>query len=107
MHSFLKNKLEKLNNADSWAFPLFFMSFFRWYFEKKIQIKSFFELLTAGGTYGIMAISKNMAIQVQNLNKAVSIPHSTHTLVKGMNPTILSPAKSKYLGKLGSLTLVW
>ena len=39
-------------------------------------------------------------IQVQILDKAIFISHSTNTLVKGMHPTILSPTK-------GSLILVW
>ena len=44
---------------------------------------------------------------VQILNEAVYIAYSTNTLGKGMNPTILTPAMSKLLDSLYSLTLVW
>ena len=35
------------------------------------------------------------------------ISHGANTLEKGRNPTILAPAMGKWLGRLGSLTLVW
>ena len=37
----------------------------------------------------------DMATQVQILDKAVGISHSTNTLWKGMNPAILSLAMGK------------
>ena len=37
----------------------------------------------------------DMATQVQILDKADCILHSTNTLVKGMNPIILPPAMGK------------
>ena len=49
----------------------------------------------------------NFATKVQILNEAICISHSANTLEKGMNPTILPPAKGKYLGRLNSLILLW
>ena len=37
----------------------------------------------------------NMAIRVQILDEAVCISHSANTLGKGMNQTILPPARDK------------
>ena len=48
-----------------------------------------------------------LAIPVQILDEAVCISYSANVLEKDMNPTILPPAKCKWLGRLGSLTLVW
>ena len=44
-----------------------------------------------GGACSVMIITKEMdtVIRVQILDKAVYISHSTNTLGKGMNPTIL------------------
>ena len=44
--------------------------------------------------------------RVQIQDKAVCISHSTNTIGKGTNPTIVSPAMDKQYDRLGSLTLV-
>ena len=46
----------------------------------------------------------NMVNQVQILDKAICIWHSTNTLGKGINPTILYPAVSK-IGQTGIFSL--
>ena len=38
---------------------------------------------------------------VQTLDEAVFISNSTHTLMKGMNPTTLPPAMGKIVGQTG------
>ena len=48
----------------------------------------------------------NTATQVQNLDKADCISHSTDTLEKGMNPMILPPTMDKLEGRLISSALV-
>ena len=45
--------------------------------------------------------------EVQILDEAVCISHSTNTLGKGVHPTILSPDMGKWSGRLDFLTLVW
>ena len=49
----------------------------------------------------------DMTICVEILDESVYIFHNANILGKGINPTILSPATSKYQEKLGSLALVW
>ena len=48
-----------------------------------------------------------MVTRVQILDEADCISHTTNNLGKGNNPNILPPARSKLLGRLGSLAMLW
>ena len=43
----------------------------------------------------------DLTTRVQILDKAVCISHSVNTLGKGMNTTIIPPARGKIVGKTG------
>ena len=49
----------------------------------------------------------DMATQIQILNQAVSISHSTNTLGICINPIILPPVMGKVVGQTDTLALVW